>query len=172
MLKILPGTGTWCRGGCWQATSGTGRRRAVDRMRPDVLHQGGVQFGSLQGHPEVFTFDLALSSDLPLTFVPSEAGTGRVRWCWREACRMAGSSSLQPDARSVHATLLLDADQGTDQGMSRVRRVRPIRNREAVPTIRLAREWVVGLESGRSRLVRPSVVVSQSSEVETCVQRN
>ena len=85
---------------------------------------------------------------------------------------MAGSSSLQPDARSVHATLLLDADQGTDQGMSRVRRVRPIRNREAVPTIRLAREWVVGLESGRSRLVRPSVVVSQSSEVETCVQRN
>jgi hypothetical protein len=49
----------------------------------------------------------------------------------------------------------------------------PVSDREAVPTIPLAREErrCPGT-SGRSQPVRPSVVVSHSKEVETHVQRN
>ena len=56
--------------------------------------------------------------------------------------------------------------------MSRVRRARPIRDREAVPTVPLVWEKRrCPATSGRSRPAWPSVV-SQSGEVEIYVQRN
>ncbi len=78
----------------------------------------------------------------------------------------------KPDARSVHATWLPDATRAQTRDVTGATG-RPIRHREAVPTVPLARRWVVSLERrGRNRTVRPSVVGSQFREVETYVQRN
>jgi hypothetical protein len=79
----------------------------------------------------------------------------------------------EPDARSVHATLLLDAGQGTDQGCPLARHARAGDDREAAPSMWRARPWVVGRERrAGADPVRPSAVVNQSRKVETYVQRN
>ncbi len=94
------------------------------------------------------------------------------RWSGEDNPISAGSGRgerirhLAVGLRSVHAIPLLDPDQGTDQGYPLVRRVRPIRNGEAVPTIPLASGMkVVALEpqaragrsgrSGRSSSTNP-----------------
>ena len=87
----------------------------------------------------------------------------------------ARSSPQQPgpNVRSVHATLVPGADQGTGPGMSPARRIGPIGNYELIPAIRLARDEGRGPgRPGRSRPVQPSAIVRQAGEVGTCVHRN
>ena len=66
-----------------------------------------------------------------------------------------------------------EADQGTDQGCPRVQRVRPMRDPD--DSTNHSAGAAIGRQRGtpgRNRLVWPFAVVSQSSEVETNVQRN